>query len=315
METYYTIGKPVKRRPIVRKLGALCLGMEQTPVVFDGKLILIETQRDYGGGEHQLFMRAHDYRNDIVYPAFAHGCNFASAYTENGVVYAFGTTSHQVDPYRLGGGPSVMMFWSADLKNWESREIISLPHWRLFNTSVCKGPDGYVMAIEVKQFANELDDVIGHPFTEFFARSKNLFDWEMMDTDCHYTRARYNACPALRYFDGWYYMICLEALPVLRYAPYVYRTKNFMDWDVGIHNPVMMYDDEDRIPHPLSNFTEKQLELLETGLNINNSDVDLCEFEGKTYLYYANGDQQSYCFLCEAVYDGPLDEFLRRFFE
>ena len=43
--------------------------------------------------------------------------------------------------------------------------------------------------------------------------------------------------------------------------------------------------------------------------------VDLFEFEGKTKIYYANGDQMSYSFLCEAEYDGPLDEFLEAFFK
>ena len=49
-------------------------------------------------------------------------------------------------------------------------------------------------------------------------------------------------------------------------------------------------------------------------LNINCSDVDLCEYQGKTHIFYGNGDQMTYSFLCEAVYDGPLDEFLEAFF-
>ena len=50
--------------------------------------------------------------------------------------------------------------------------------------------------------------------------------------------------------------------------------------------------------------TDEEMELLQTGLNINNSDIDLFEFEGKTKIYYFNGDQMSYSFLCEAEYDG-----------
>ena len=110
-------------------------------------------------------------------------------------------------------------------------------------------------------------------------------------------------------------VICLEALPCVRYAPYIYRTRDFREWDVSDLNPVMMFGDDDRYAHKLSNFSPKEMELLETGLNINNSDVDLCEFEGKTYIYYANGDQMLYSFLEEAVYDGGLDEFLKGFFE
>ena len=59
--------------------------------------------------------------------------------------------------------------------------------------------------------------------------------------------------------------------------------------------------------------TQPELELPENGLNINCSDLDLCELEGKTRVWYANGDQMTYSFLCEAEYDGPLNEFLAAF--
>ena len=77
----------------------------------------------------------------------------------------------------------------------------------------------------------------------------------------------------------------------------------------------MMYGDDDRVPKPGCVFSEADLDLLEHGLNINCSDLDLCEFEGKTRIFYANGDQTSYSFLCEAEYDGPMDEFLEAFFQ
>jgi len=327
MEINYKKGQRVKRKPVIQKTGALCLGMEQTPIVFGGRMIFIESVSDYTNPDpgKWFFIRARDYQSGRVYPAFAHGHPFASAYTENGVVYVFCASLRDEKPLTMyqsedpsqwhdpRGGSGVMMFWSSDLVNWQSREILRNPGWRMWNTSVCRGAESYVMAIEAGGEGMG-KEIVGHGFTSFFARSEDLMRWEMMDTDCCYTRARYNACPALRYADGWYYMICLEALPVARYAPYIYRTRDFRDWEVGVHNPIMLFGDEDRTPHPLSNFTQEEKDLLETGLNINNSDVDLCQFEGKTYIYYANGDQMTYSFLCEAVYGGPLDEFLKGFF-
>ena len=170
------------------------------------------------------------------------------------------------------------------------------------------------MAIEVSADKNYNIPEIGKPFTCFFAESTDMVNWKMMPNDHSYTASRYNACPALRFSKGWYYMICLEALPCVRYAPYIYRTKNFLDWEVGFHNPIMMWGDDDRTTHPDSCFTKEETELLETGLNINCSDIDLLEYDGKTHIYYANGDQMTYSFLCEAVYDGPLDSFLESFF-
>lgn len=59
----------------------------------------------------------------------------------------------------------------------------------------------------------------------------------------------------------------------------------------------------------------KDIDLLETMLNINNSDIDFCEFEGKTYIFYANGDQMGHAFICAAEFDGSEEEFLRSFFQ
>ena len=77
----------------------------------------------------------------------------------------------------------------------------------------------------------------------------------------------------------------------------------------------MMFDDDDRKVREGCSLTEEELVLLKTGLNINNSDIDLFEYNGKTIIFYASGDQMSYSFLCEAEYDGPLNEFLKAFFQ
>jgi hypothetical protein len=46
----------------------------------------------------------------------------------------------------------------------------------------------------------------------------------------------------------------------------------------------------------------------------NNSDVDFCEFRGRTIIYYSWGNQQGTEFLAEAVYEGTLADFLRSYF-
>ena len=331
MEKNYKKGERIKRKPVIKKTGALWIGMEQTPIVFDGRIVFIESVEDpeYTDTDRHFYIRARDYESGKIYPGFAHGHPFASAYTENGVVYAFCTSLRDKNPLTMyksddssnwhdpRGGSLVMMYKSSDLINWQGAEIINLPGWRMWNTSVCKGENGYIMAIEVGggDMDESVNKLVGNGFTEFFAHSKDLMNWQMMDYDLCYTRERYNACSALRYFDGWYYMICLEALPVLRYASYIYRTRDFVDWEVSVYNPVMMFGDDDRVVHPKSKLTEQEKDLLESGININSSDIDLCEFEGKTYIFYANGDQMTYCFLCEAVYDGKMEELLKGFFE
>ena len=46
----------------------------------------------------------------------------------------------------------------------------------------------------------------------------------------------------------------------------------------------------------------------------DNSDVDFCEFRGKTIIYYSWGNQQGTEFLAEAVYDGTMASLLKAWF-
>jgi hypothetical protein len=57
-----------------------------------------------------------------------------------------------------------------------------------------------------------------------------------------------------------------------------------------------------------------QAEPFRAAKNINNSDVEVCEFEGKTILYYSWGNQQGTEFLAHARYEGPVKEFLSGFY-
>ena len=48
--------------------------------------------------------------------------------------------------------------------------------------------------------------------------------------------------------------------------------------------------------------------------NINNSDIDFCEYKGKLIINYSWGNQQGTEFLAEAVFDGSLKEFIKALF-
>ncbi|MBO4407437.1 MAG: hypothetical protein J5849_07020 [Clostridia bacterium] len=304
-EYTYSLRQRTGRAPVIRRLGAVKRGMEQTPVVWRGELWLVESMEPDEVCPRQ-YIRVRREKTNAVSAPFGRDYYFASAYAEGDVLYVFASSRFDEKPLSMyqsedpaswhdpRGGHEIRMFYIRDLLSWEEKDILSLPAKRLWNTSVCRGKDGYVMALEVSGNPDSPPDPeIGTPFTCFFARSPDLFRWEMLPEGTSYTPERYNACPAIRYANGFYYMICLEALPCRRYAPYIYRTEDFRRWEVGFHNPVMMYGDDDRVPKPGCVFSEADLDLLEHGLNINCSDLDLCEFEGKTRIFYANGDQTS----------------------
>ena len=64
--------------------------------------------------------------------------------------------------------------------------------------------------------------LIGVRFTSVFAVCYGCVDaddlsagWEVLDPADHiYTKARYSACPTIRWFDGWFYLVTLfDSIP------------------------------------------------------------------------------------------------------
>ena len=301
--------------PEIKKSGIFTMwGGEASIFVWRGRLMYLSNIWANGNPGYPIpgaYAVIYDYNTGESYPPVGHdGCCFYQAYCENDRVYVFGSD-----------GRRIWCMTSEDLIKWEEYVAVEFPdNFECFNTAVSKGHLGYVMAIECGGADDRFPDRHDHPnpyigerFTEFFATSDDLKNWTLMPFEKSYTKERYNACPALEYADGYYYMICLEALPCYRFAPYIYRTADFETWEVGYYNPLFVPSREDYFPKTgVELTTEQQAEVL-SHICTNNSDVDLCEYEGKTYIVYATGNQGvtgggSYC---EAIYDGPLDEFLK----
>ncbi|KYH41116.1 MAG: hypothetical protein AYL33_004920 [Candidatus Bathyarchaeota archaeon B63] len=165
------------------------------------------------------------------------------------------------------------------------------------------------MAIEL----GEPPEVVGVPFTIRFAESEDLINWRLTSPRCVYSKDRYTACPTIRFLDDYYYMIYLEAKPGPAYEPHITRSRNLIQWQSSPFNPVMSFSaDDKRIANP--ELTAEQRERIAGAVNVNNSDIDLCEFGGKTIIYYSWGNQQGTEFLAKAIYEGTLREFLHGFF-
>ena len=327
-EFVYKVNATSGPAPVIRKLGALRRGVEQTPIVWKNELLLVTSIGEDDRDNEQCICVLDPETGKMSKP-FAEGYYFASAYVENDTLYVFATgrhddgafTAHQSEDenewHDPRGSNTVRMYKSRDLENWEYKDILHDSKKRFWTTSVCKGKDCYMMAVEACAEDGFETEEIGVPFTAFFAKSKDLEEWEFLPDYYSYTPARYNACPTLRYLesDSYYYMVCLESLPCTRYASYIYRTKDFENWEVGIHNPIMLWSDEDRKLYHSANMKAEDIELLQKVLNINCSDMDFYEFEGKTHIFYANGDQMGNAFICKAIYDGGLQSFLQAFFK
>jgi len=304
-----------KKAPTKRmvKKGTLKINVvETTPVVWKGELLRFEWVRNknWGGTYSGVYRDVGCYhfvnmKTDEETPEFAFDHSFGCCHAEGDTMYVHGTRGP-------GGGNFLDVFWSKDLVNWESKNVFEFPEdVNLYNTSVCKGPDGYVMTIEI----GGSNPMVGRQFTVIFAKSQNLIDWELLPTDKYvYLKERYTACPSIRYFDGWYYMVYLEGLPCHRWLPYIVRSKDLLDFELGLINPIMFFDDDDKIIQKPERFTKEQIDYITNAVDCNNSDVDFCEYNGKTVILYSWGNQYGKEFLAEAEYDGTLKEFLESFF-
>ena len=49
-------------------------------------------------------------------------------------------------------------------------------------------------------------------------------------------------------------------------------------------------------------------------VNVNNSDIDFCEWQGRLIINYSWGNQQGVEHLAEAIYDGTESQFLSGWF-
>jgi len=297
-------GSAAAEKPRVKKLGTIdCDLVETTPIVFHGRLYRFEYVRagykpNTTGNSYFRFI---DVAAGEPTPSFAVGHNLGSAFVDGDTVYVYGVKGW--------GTETIYVFWSKDLKTWSSGTALHQPGWAIYNTSVCKAHGRYVMAFEV----GKPPEIVGAAFTNRFAESADLVNWKLLPEPCVYTKARYSACPAIEFLDGFYYVIYLEARPGPTYESHIVRSKDLVEWEPSPLNPVMQFSPEDkRIANP--KLTADQRERIAKAVNLNNSDVDLCEFDSKVVIYYSWGNQRGIEHLAEAVYEGTLESFLRGFF-
>ncbi len=304
---------PVKQ---LKKLGTVKIGVvETTPVVWKGDLLRFEWVRNSNWCHIDTIAREvgcfHfvNMANEEPTPEFAEDHSFGSCIVEDDTMFVVGTRGP-------GGGNVLDMFWSKDLENWEEKRdaIVFSEDLNVYNTSICKGPNGYVMAIELGA-GGKPHPIVGKGFTNVFAVSQDLKNWELLDMYKYlYDPSRYTACPVIRYIDGYYYIINLEHMPGHRWVPYIVRTPDLEHYEFGMRNPVMFFDDQDKMLYHPERFTEEDKQTILNAVDCNNSDVDFCDYNGKTVILYSWGNQGGAEYLAMAEYDGTSEEFVKSFF-
>jgi len=300
--------QPDHKTPTIQKLGTLtCDLVETTPLVYRDRLYRFESVRARyrPNTTGDAYFRLIDVDSGQPTPAFAQGCHLGCAYAVGDTMYAYGVPGV--------GAEELHVFWSDDLEHWSSQPALHLPGWTLFNSSVCRGPDGYVMAFEVGEPA----ELVGTRFTNFFARSDDLVNWQVLGPDHVFDTRRYTACPTIRFVDGFYYVLYLEDTRdpqsgAEQWETWLARSRDLKQWDLSPMNPVLKACDKDR--RMAVNFSSQEQERIRTAVNTNNSDMDLCEFEGSLVINYSWGNQHGIEHLAEARFAGSLHGFFSGYF-
>ncbi len=313
--------KRFPKKPQIRKLGTICCNniVETTPIVFGGELYRFEVVRRKSFASENAGTVAHwseladdpclrfvHVRTNTATPTFAEGHTFGFPWAEDGVMYVVTGGS------RNWGSDSLVFLRSTDLLHWEEYTTLQMPGWRIYNMNVAKMGDTYTLLIEIDAPAEEC----GRPYTFRFLQSKDLTNWKLTPSECVFQKDRYAGSPSLYAFEGdpYYYVGYLEAYPMGRYANSLARSKDLIDWEYSPVNPVLMYGEEDRlIGSPFLSPSDRAR--IDRALNVNNSDMELCEYLGRTVIYYSWGDQLGTEFLAEASCEMPMHDFLRAFFE
>ena len=308
MEINYNVSTKMEAGfPVSRHLGATSPCGEASPCIWHGRAMRLELMDESRGTDSNAVTKAliRDRETGEILSEFGEGCYYYSLYQEGNTVYVLGTVRQ---PPMLSGD-TIRIFESNDLKTWRSRDLLRNPGWRYFNTSLTKGPDGYVLLME----SNYPEELVGVPFTLFFATSPDLIHWAHMSPDKAFSKERYNGGPWMRYSRGWYYVISVTELPCQRYTNYIFRTKDFDTWEVGYYNPLLSPTQEDRIISPKAmGFTPERLAEIPKGFLSSSSDMDLCDWpeENKVLITYNLGNQLGFYYMAEAEVEGSLDDFL-----
>ena len=288
--------------PLIEKKGTIDSDIVETsPIVFNDKIYRFEYIRKKYWNNHtgDSYFHFVDHQTGDTTLPFAKGFDFGSAAVFNDTAYVTCVKDPDAD--------QIFIFKSGDLVKWESYEAFHLPGYGLFNTSLTKAENKYVLMFEIGKPKEEA----GVRFTARFAVSNDLRNWEVLSSEHNYAKDRYTAPHCLRYLDGYYYNFYLEAFD--EYEQWLVRSKDLVHWEKTKLGPVLKPSPKDK--NIISNKLTRELkDKIKKSEDINNSDIDFCEYKGRLFINYSWGDQDGTEFLAEACYNGTMEQFLKGWF-
>ena len=284
------------------KTGTIDEGLcETSPFVFKDKQYRLEWHRK----ARRLRIMDPETQTEVSHFGAKH--RFPSVIVEGDTVYVIGTTED-----RGWCGTTLKVFTSKDLVNWEEHEGYRNPKFSICNTSACKAGDRYVMSIELVAG--------GGGYYGRFLESKDLLHWELMPEDC--TLRGKGSVHLIRYHKDQFYTFATQSgQPVMTpqgrksgFTLLLQRSPNLKKWESSPLNPVVAPDSvaDKQIANP--RLTEEQRAKIAAANDINNSDIDMCDYRGKLVVNYSWGNQTGVEFIAGAEFPGTTGEYLESLF-
>lgn len=297
------------RVPAVRRLGTIDRDIvEANYILFGGELYLLEGVRYqafshpyYGNDRGGCYCRLRRMSDHKIVSEFGFGLHMPQAFVYNDKLYVSGVDDHKTIRHYL------YMIESDDLLHWSSKRVIfGGESWRIHNSAYCLKPDGTVL------LGMECD----HPdglFATFFADSADMQKFKLLENALH--GPGYTGGPVFRWFGDYCYIFYIRGSYESCFSMHVARSRDLQSWEESLCNPFMIPDKSDRIIHARALDVENLKNKVDAAKNINVSDIDFCEYNGKVLMNYSWGDQKGTEFLALAEVDCVSErEFCESFF-
>ncbi len=259
-------------------------GMEATPVVLNSKLYYVVSTR-LATASQGISIQIWDAATFTKIAEKPTTLGLISALVIGNRLHIFGTTNW------TSKQNSIVTLSTKDFSTWTSQATLftAPPGSSYLNTSVAPAnSNGYIMAYEVCTAGFVC-------FNAQFKISTDLINWQ--DVGGIVERESYTACPTIRYVDSYYYMFFLSKFKTY-FATMVARSKDLVSWEYSKHIVLSPMDGGDK--------------------NLNASDMDLVEHNGRVKIIYSIGSQTNPTAtnqgIREASFDGSLSNFVNLFF-
>lgn len=229
------------------------------------------------------------------------GYYFISAYSNprDGKVYCFAPRFER--PRAWISGHAMDYICSDDLIHW-SKPAPVIENYNsgfLLNTGVTFDGERYVMLVELRD--------IGKPFSIKFLESADMKSWRLMDGALFRNNITYLGAGAIYYIpeDKYYYITYLneftnEETGDLNYDTHIARSRDLFHWERG-KRPVL--------------FPDYGHKILGTDIcEINASDAEFIEINGRVKAYSAGGNQLGIKDRFTCWHNGSMAELFASFF-